>query len=71
MRTTLTIDDELSKDVLKITHEKTLAAAVNAALKKYVRQQKLLGIMELAGKLKFEGYDYKALRKDRELPWNE
>ena len=63
MRTTLTIDDTVSRSLLKVTKEKTLAAAVTKAVKDYLRRQELLGVISLAGKIKFEeGYDYKALR---------
>lgn len=63
MRTTLTLDDTLSKDVIRYTRSKNLAAAVNKAVTDYVRRQKLMGILELRGKIKFEeGWDYKASR---------
>jgi Arc/MetJ family transcription regulator len=64
MRTTLTLDDELSKQVLRYTHASNLAAAVNEAVKDYVRRQELMGLANLRGKIHFEtGYDYKALRR--------
>jgi Arc/MetJ family transcription regulator len=64
MRTTLTLDDKLSKQVLRFTHAPTLAAAVGQALKEYVRRQELMGFAELRGKIHFEpGYDYKANRR--------
>jgi Arc/MetJ family transcription regulator len=63
MRTTLTIDDTLSKDVIRYTRSKNLAAAVHKAVADYVRRQKLAGILELRGKIKFEdAWDYKAGR---------
>lgn len=64
MRTTLTLDDDLSEQVLRYTHSSNLAAAVSQAVKDYVRRQELLGLTDLRGKIKFEeGYDYKALRR--------
>jgi hypothetical protein len=64
MRTTLTVDDDLSKQLLRFTHAGNLAAAVNQILKEYVRKQELMGLVNLRGKIQFEpGYDYKALRR--------
>jgi Arc/MetJ family transcription regulator len=63
MRTTLTLDDQLSKEVLKFTRAKNLASAVNKAVVDYVRRQKLSGILQLKGKIHFEkDWDYKAGR---------
>ncbi len=64
MRTTLSLDDDLSKQVLRYTHAPNLAAAVSQAVKDYVRRQELMGVVALRGKIKFvEGYDYKANRR--------
>ena len=63
MRTTLTLDDATSRDVLRYTRSKTLAAAVSKAVQDYVRRQKLSGILELKGKIHFDkDWDYKASR---------
>ena len=63
MRTTLTLDDAMSKDVLRYTRSKTLAAAVSKAVEDYVRRQKLSGLLALQGKIHFEkDWDYKASR---------
>lgn len=64
MRTTLTLDDQVSRDVIRYTRSKNLAAAVNKAVQDYIRRQKLAGILELRGKIRFEkDWDYKAERR--------
>jgi Arc/MetJ family transcription regulator len=47
MRTTITIDDDLSKELMQTTGEKSIAAAIKTALQDYLsglRKQKLLAL---------------------------
>jgi hypothetical protein len=47
MRTTITIDDDLSKELMQITGEKSITAAIKTALQDYLsglRKQKLLAL---------------------------
>ena len=64
MRTILTLSDALSRQILRSTGAKNLAAAVRQILEKYVGRQELMGLVKLRGKIRFEpGYDYKAVRR--------
>lgn len=47
MRTTITIDDDVSKELMQVTGKKSITAAINAALQIYLaglRKQKLLAL---------------------------
>jgi Arc/MetJ family transcription regulator len=47
MRTTITIDDDLTKELMQTTGEKSITAAIRTALQDYVaglRKQKLLAL---------------------------
>lgn len=47
MRTTITIDDDISKELMQTTGEKSITAAIKAALQDYLaglRKQKLLAL---------------------------
>jgi hypothetical protein len=47
MRTTITIDDDLSKELMQTTGEKSITAAIKTALQDYLaglRKQKLLAL---------------------------
>lgn len=55
MRTNIDIDDRLLEEIIKKTNHKTKKAAVNAALKEYVRKLKLAELAGLRGKIKWEG----------------
>ncbi len=63
MRTNIVIDDELMKQVLKITGLKTKRAAVEQGLKTLLKLKKQEQIREYRGKLQWEG-DLDAMRKD-------
>ncbi len=51
MRITLDIDEELLKDVVKYAKEKSKKKAVNKALRKFVSDEAIEGILALAGKI--------------------
>jgi Arc/MetJ family transcription regulator len=63
MTTILSIDDELLQEAQKLEGYKTKEAAVTAALEEYIRPIKQLEILELFGKIDYDGdYDYKKAR---------
>jgi len=63
MSTNLALDDSLIEEARKIGQHKTKKAAVTAALKEYVKYQKQLNILPLAGTIDFDPeYDYKVQR---------
>jgi len=55
MRTNIDIDDELLNEILRRTNFKSKKAAVNAALKEYIRKLNLKELAHLRGKVKWEG----------------
>ncbi len=65
MRTTLKIDDRTMKYVLEITGEKTKTAAVNAALKEFVRRQHIQELIDSWGKIIVDDYSEEMKRADK------
>jgi Arc/MetJ family transcription regulator len=63
MRTNIVIDDELMKQVLKLTGLKTKREAVEAGLKTLLRLKQQEQIRDYRGKLRWEG-DLDAMRRD-------
>ncbi|MCD6318231.1 type II toxin-antitoxin system VapB family antitoxin [Candidatus Aerophobetes bacterium] len=52
MRTTLDVNEQLLKDIAKITGERSKSKAVNKALSEYVRKVKIEQLKNLSGKVK-------------------
>lgn len=63
MRTNIVIDDELMAEVTKRTKYKTKTEAVNAGLELLVRMANQAEIIQLRGKLKWDG-DLEKMRLD-------
>lgn len=63
MRTNIVIDDELMKEVLKLTGLKTKREAVEQGLKTLLRLKRQEQIRGYRGKLPWEG-DLEAMRRD-------
>jgi len=63
MRTNIIIDDELMKQVLKLTSLKTKRAAVEQGLKVLLKLKKQEQIRSYRGKLHWKG-DLDAMRRD-------
>ncbi len=55
MRTTIEIDDALIQEALRVSGLKTKRAAVEAGLKVLIRLNKQKKILDLAGKVHWEG----------------
>ena len=68
MRTTLRIDDRIMENVLEITGERTKTAAVNAALKEFVRRQHVQELIDSFGKIIVDDFseEVEAAEKRRE-----
>ena len=63
MATNLSIDPKLIEDALKVSGERTKAAAVTQALREFIARRRQKGMLELAGKLEWDSaYDYKKER---------
>ncbi|MBA2376410.1 MAG: type II toxin-antitoxin system VapB family antitoxin [Actinomycetota bacterium] len=54
MRTTLDINDKLLEDAVELSGEKTKTAAVEAALKEYVRLRRKEMLLSLPGTIQIE-----------------
>jgi hypothetical protein len=66
MATNLSVDPDLIDLALKVSGEKTKAAAVTKALQEFVSRRRQKAVLELAGKLEWDsGYDYKKERSRR------
>ena len=63
MRTNIVIDDELMKEVLKLTGLKTKREAVEQGLKTLVHLKRQEQIRKFRGKLQWEG-DLERMRRD-------
>lgn len=64
MRTNIEIDDEIMREVLRLTGLRTKREAVDLALRELVARHRRLGILELRGRVHWEG-DLKASRRTR------
>ena len=62
MRTTLDIDAELIEEAVRLSGQRTKAAAVEAALREYVRLRRKEILLELPGRVRLEE-DWRALRE--------
>jgi Arc/MetJ family transcription regulator len=64
MRTNIVIDDRLMREAMKLTGLTTKREVVEEALKQLVRYRKQLSVLELFGKVQWEG-DLEAMRLDK------
>ena len=55
MRTNIEIDQELISAIIRTTEAKTQKQAIEDALKRYSRHMAQLALLELKGKVKWEG----------------
>ena len=62
MRTTLNIDDNALQSAMKLAPGRTKTEVINEALNRFVRAKKRRQLLELQGKVEWEG-DIDALRK--------
>ena len=65
MRTTLDIDSELLYSVMEATGKKTKSAAVNAALKEYIRRKKVQEWTDTWGKIIVDDYSEEVLKAEK------
>lgn len=66
MRTNIVLDDKLVAEAFKYSASKTKKDLLNEALREFVENHRRRDLRELRGKIEFhEGYDYKAMRRDR------
>jgi hypothetical protein len=66
MATNLSIDPELIELALKLSGERTKAAAVTKALQEFIARRRQRELLDLAGKLDWDkAYDYKPGRSRR------
>jgi Arc/MetJ family transcription regulator len=64
MRTNIEIDDELMREAKRLTGLKTKREAVDLALRELVARHRRLGILELRGRVHWEG-DLEISRRGR------
>jgi Arc/MetJ family transcription regulator len=61
--TNLSVDPQLIEEALRVSGERTKAAAVTQALREFIARRRQKGMLELAGKLEWDAdYDYKSER---------
>ena len=66
MATNLSVDPHLIEQALKVSGEKTRAAAVTKALHEFIARRRQKAMLDLAGKLEWDAeYDYKKERSRR------
>ncbi|HLC40057.1 MAG TPA: type II toxin-antitoxin system VapB family antitoxin [Methylomirabilota bacterium] len=51
MRTTLSLDDGLIKELMKVTGAKTKTEAIHLAISEFIRRKKVEGLLALEGKV--------------------
>ena len=54
MRTTITLDDGIIAEVMKVTSSTRKSEAINHALTEYLRDKKLQRLLQLRGKLRLD-----------------
>jgi Arc/MetJ family transcription regulator len=64
MRTNIEIDDDVMREALRLTGVRTKREAVDLALRELVARHRRLGILELRGRVHWEG-DLAASRRGR------
>jgi Arc/MetJ family transcription regulator len=64
MRTNIEIDDEVMREAQRLTGIKTKRETVDLALRELVARHRRLGILELRGRVRWEG-DLAASRRGR------
>ena len=62
MRTTLNIDDDALRAAMKVAGGRTKTEVINEALRRFVRAKQRLDLLDLRGKVQWEG-DLDGLRK--------
>jgi Arc/MetJ family transcription regulator len=62
MRTTLNLDDEAVAAAMKFSEGRTKSEVVNEALRRFVRERSRRQLLDLRGKVEWEG-NLEALRK--------
>lgn len=65
MRTTLNLDDELVKELMRVTGAKTKTEAIHLAISEFLRRKKIEGLLALEGKLHLD-LDWREM-EEREL----
>lgn len=67
MRTTIHVDDQILKHVLKETGAKTLTQAIRGALEAFLAQRQRARLIKSFGSFPDWNPDIRALRKNRDL----
>jgi hypothetical protein len=66
MATNLSVDPDLIEEALKVSGERTKAAAVTKALQEFIARRKQKGVLDLFDKLEWDSeFDYKKERSRR------
>ena len=66
MATNLSVDPDLIEEALKVSGERTKAAAVTKALQEFIARRKQKRVLDLFGKLEWDpAYDHKKERSRR------
>ena len=63
-RTNIELDEKLVKEGMKLFHKKTKKELVKFALREMIRREKAKGILDLEGRVNWEG-DLYEMRKER------
>lgn len=63
MRTTLNLDDELVKELMRVTGAKTKTEAIHQAIAAFIRQRRLEGLKALSGKVHLD-LDWRQLEEE-------
>ncbi|MDP8256651.1 MAG: type II toxin-antitoxin system VapB family antitoxin [Candidatus Alcyoniella australis] len=71
MRTTVTLDEGLVREVMSVTSAKTKTAAVALALREHVRRKRIEKLRSILGKVDIDAVDLENLRAEelREAEW--
>jgi len=62
MRTTMSLDDKLIKELMKVTGARTKTEAIHLAISEFIRRKKIEGLLALEGKV-FLDLDWRELEE--------
>jgi Arc/MetJ family transcription regulator len=75
MRTTMSLDDGLIKELMEVTKAKTKTEAIHLAISEFLRRKKIEGLLALEGKVRLD-LDWRELEEqelkaqaERERRW--
>lgn len=66
LRTSIELDKSLLEEAMKLSKVETKRGVIEAALAEFVERRRKKNLLDIKGSISFaDGYDYKAMRKNK------